>query len=102
MERLDGSKYVFPRGCDSARVIQVIETQSARGSGAEDQPTRLVTEYWSLDGVKLAENDPLRTDGHEDNPPIKPLNDECFLKISEAFVDAIRNAPITVLHDTKT
>lgn len=51
---------LFPRGCDSARVIPVIETQSARGSGAADQPTRVVVEYWSLDGEKLAERDFLR------------------------------------------
>ena len=49
--------YLFPRGCDSARVISVIETQSARGSGAADQPTRVVVEYWSLTGEKLAERD---------------------------------------------
>ena len=48
---------LFPRGCDSARVIPVIETQSARGSGAADQPTRVVVEYWSLTGEKLAERD---------------------------------------------
>lgn len=51
---------LYPRGCDSARVIQVIETESARGRGTPDQPCRRVIEYWSLDGVKLAENDPLR------------------------------------------
>lgn len=51
-------KGLFPRGCDSARVIQVIETKSARGSGKAEQPVRIVTEYWSLDGKKLAENDP--------------------------------------------
>ena len=49
--------HLFPRGCDSARVIPVIETQSARGSGAADQPTRVVVEYWSLAGEKLAERD---------------------------------------------
>ena len=43
---------------DSARVIQVIETRSARGCGTEEQPSRIVTEYWSLDGDKLAECDP--------------------------------------------
>lgn len=48
---------LFPRGVDSARVIPVIVTKSARGSGAKDQPTRTVTEYWSLDGEKLAEKD---------------------------------------------
>lgn len=49
----------FPRGCDSARVIPVIETKSARGSGNNpEEPVRTVTEYWSLDGKKLAEVDP--------------------------------------------
>ena len=48
----------FPQGCDSARVISVIETKAARGSGATGDPTREVTEYWSLEGEKLAENDP--------------------------------------------
>lgn len=48
----------YPRGVDSARVIQVIETKSARGSGESGQPSRIVTEYWSMDGKKLAESDP--------------------------------------------
>lgn len=53
------TKMEFPRGTDSARVIEVIETKSARGSGKsiEDQ-CRIVTQYWSTDGVLLAENDP--------------------------------------------
>ena len=45
-------------GVESVRVISVIETKAARVSGAKDQPARIVTEYWSLDGEKLAENDP--------------------------------------------
>lgn len=53
---------LFPRGVDSARVIQVIVTKAARGSGSKDQPTRTVTEYWSTDGKKLAENDPYLRD----------------------------------------
>ena len=48
----------YPRGVDSARVIQVIETKSARGSGEPGQPSRIVTEYWTVDGKKLAESDP--------------------------------------------
>ena len=52
------NEILFPRGCDSARVIQVIETRAARGSGETDQPTRVVTEYWTLDGKKIAECDP--------------------------------------------
>lgn len=51
-------RVLYPRGVDSAKVICVIETKSARGSGSLEQPSRTVTEYWSLDGEKLAENDP--------------------------------------------
>ena len=52
---------LYPRGVDSAKVISVIETKSARGSGIPEQPARIVTEYWSLDGEKLAESDPTST-----------------------------------------
>lgn len=50
----------YPRGVDSAKVIEVIETKSARGAGTPAQPARIVTEYWSLSGEKLAEFDPIR------------------------------------------
>lgn len=49
---------LYPHGVESARVIPVIETKTARGSGMPDQPVRIVTEYWSLKGEKLAESDP--------------------------------------------
>lgn len=50
----------YPRGCDSARLMAVIETKTARGSGAwPEDPARVVTEYWSLTGEKLAEFDPI-------------------------------------------
>lgn len=47
-----------PRGTDSARVIQVIETKSLRGTGTEKDLYREVTQYWDFDGNLLAENDP--------------------------------------------
>ena len=47
-----------PRGTDKARVISVIETQSLRGAGTEEDPCRIVIQYWDFDGKKLAENDP--------------------------------------------
>lgn len=50
---------VRPRGTDCAEVIQVIKTVSLRGIGIDKDPARLVTEYWSLDGEKLAEADPI-------------------------------------------
>lgn len=52
---------VYPRGCDSARVIQAIETKAARGAGTDEQPVRMVTQYWSLEGAFLAEHDPCAT-----------------------------------------
>ena len=42
-----------------AKLIQVIKTEEKRGEGKEDDPVRLVTQYWSTDGTLLAERDPL-------------------------------------------
>ena len=50
-----------PRGTDSAKVIQVIQSTALIGVGTEDDPCRLITQYWSLDGTKLAEHDPYRS-----------------------------------------
>ena len=49
---------VRPRGTDSARVIQVVETKTLRGIGTEEDMCRQVTQYWDFDGTLLAENDP--------------------------------------------
>lgn len=49
---------VSPRGCDSARVIEVVETTSLRGAGIDiTDPARIVYEYWDFSGNKLAERD---------------------------------------------
>lgn len=48
---------VGPRGTDSARVIQVIETKSVRGTGTNEDMCRPITQYWDFDGNLLAEND---------------------------------------------
>lgn len=50
-------KSARPRGTESAKIISVIETKSLRGRGTEDDMARIVTQYWSLDGKLLAEND---------------------------------------------
>ena len=47
-----------PRGTDSAKVIQVIMTDSLRGEGTPEDLGRIVTQYWDFDGNLLAENDP--------------------------------------------
>lgn len=42
-----------------ASVIQVIQTNILRrGKGVENDPIRVITQYWSLDGRLLAEVDP--------------------------------------------
>jgi hypothetical protein len=41
-----------------ARVIHVIATESVRGQGTKDNPSRVVRSYFSLDGTLLAEHDP--------------------------------------------
>lgn len=43
----------------SAKSRTVIEVQSAYGKGTEADPSRIVTEYWSMEGELLARNDPL-------------------------------------------
>ena len=51
-----------PRGTDEARVIQVIETRSLRGSGTDEDLCREVIQYWDFDGNLLAEKDPCTTE----------------------------------------
>lgn len=41
-----------------SKLIQVIETISKRGKGVPGDPVRVVTEYWTTDGILLAEVDP--------------------------------------------
>lgn len=45
------------RGTDSARVISIIETKALRGTGTEENPCRIVKQYWDFEGNLLAEND---------------------------------------------
>lgn len=56
---------VRPRGTDSARVIQVIETKSMRGTGTNEDLCRIVTQYWDFEGNLLAENDSCITEVKE-------------------------------------
>jgi hypothetical protein len=45
---------------DRARVVQVIETTLQRRGNGKDDPLRVVTQYWTLDGKLIAERDPAR------------------------------------------
>lgn len=51
------NKTARPRGTDSAKVIQVIVTESLKGLGTTDDPCRILTQYWDFEGNLLAEND---------------------------------------------
>jgi len=46
-------------GTKSAKVIQVIVTESTVGSETEEDPLRILTQYWDMKGNKLAEKDAL-------------------------------------------
>ena len=46
----------------SAQVISVILTESVTGAGTEDNPNRIVAQYWSTDGELLAVHDPFIQD----------------------------------------
>ncbi len=46
-----------PRGTDSAKIIQVIETKSLRGAGINGDLCRYVYQYWDFEGNLLAERD---------------------------------------------
>lgn len=46
---------------DNARCISVIETTLTRKGNGRDDPIRIITQYWSLDGRLLAESDPTRS-----------------------------------------
>lgn len=58
MEQEQKQKTIRHRGTDSAKVIQVIETTSLRGSGTDSDPIRAVRQIWNFNGDLIAENDP--------------------------------------------
>ena len=47
------------RGSRSAQLMEVIAVQTTVGKGTEQDPKRIITEYWSKDGELLAVNDPI-------------------------------------------
>ena len=49
-----------PRGTDSARIVEVIETRSLMGEGTTYDPYRAVIQYWHKNGDLIATIDPLR------------------------------------------
>ncbi len=55
---MNDEKAARTMGVNSARVIKVIEVITRAGKGTQEDPNRLVTQYWSLDGKLLATVDP--------------------------------------------
>lgn len=53
----ENRRTVEPETTRSAKVIEVIETISLHGNG-DSTPIREVTQYWSKEGILLAEKDP--------------------------------------------
>lgn len=53
-EHMEEKSTARPRGTDSAKVIQVIVTESLEGAGTADDPCRTQRRYWGLDGELLA------------------------------------------------
>lgn len=60
----------IPRTPDSVELIQVIETKTLRGAGTIDDPARIVTQFWSLDGELLADDDVHKDYTTGGNPPV--------------------------------
>lgn len=56
-EKVEKKITAIPRGCDNARVEQVIVTRALKGAGTENDPCREVIQYWTLDGKLLCEKD---------------------------------------------
>lgn len=50
-------KNIKLRGCDSAKIEQLIVTKSIKGAGTECDPYREVVQYWTLDGDLLFERE---------------------------------------------
>lgn len=47
---------------ETAKVIPVIKTTSTRGDGTSANPSRVITQYWSLAGEMLFEKDPINSE----------------------------------------
>ena len=45
------------RGTDSAKIVHLIQTVAPMGSGTEDDPVRLVRQFWTLDGKPVFQLD---------------------------------------------
>jgi len=75
----------------SGKSRTVIEILSVYGEGTEADPSRIVTEYWSMEGELLARNDPFAAIVHEE-----PNADE---RTGKANGRAAKARNVTVTYD---
>ena len=54
------TKTVRPRGTDKAEVMKIIRTTSLLGLGTEEDPARLIYQYWDFKGNLLASHNTLK------------------------------------------
>lgn len=59
-----------PRGTDSARIVEVIETRSLMGEGTPHDPCRTVIQYWHKNGELIATIDPMKSREEIEDIPI--------------------------------
>lgn len=59
----ENRKSVEPETTRNAKLIEVIQTVSIRGNGVYT-PVREVIQYWSKEGILLAEKDPCKENAH--------------------------------------
>lgn len=64
---LNNNNFVVPYGTDSAKIIEVIRTETVRGRGTSEDPCRPVVQYWAKDGTFLAEFDCHTGNGENEN-----------------------------------
>ena len=60
------------KGLNVPKVIRVIESETTRGEGVEEDPMRIVKQYFTLDGKFLAEFDHYEEDKKEQNNETNP------------------------------
>ena len=48
------NKFIRFTHVDSTKIVSVIEVKSIRGEGTEEDPIEQITEYFSLEGERLA------------------------------------------------
>ena len=58
MDKLTQGKHRRLSNVDEVKVIKVVEIKSLVGTGKSGDPGRQITEYFSLDGVRLARAEP--------------------------------------------